>query len=128
MIKVKREVILAVKLARSRYSEHIDDGCMICNLNFHIPFSAQEMFLKISRALEVLTDAAARAAYDHVYAAKSARKIYMQRRTQQESESRRKLREELERREASGLAAQQEELRAQAQLQKEVCSYCDDLN
>uniref|UniRef100_A0A0M3IF30 DnaJ homolog subfamily C member 17 n=1 Tax=Ascaris lumbricoides TaxID=6252 RepID=A0A0M3IF30_ASCLU len=81
---------------------------------------AQEMFLKISRALEILTDVAARAAYDHVCAAKSARKIYVQRRTQQESESRRKLREELERREASGYAAQQDELRAQAQLQKEI--------
>uniref|UniRef100_A0A915AQ97 Uncharacterized protein n=1 Tax=Parascaris univalens TaxID=6257 RepID=A0A915AQ97_PARUN len=88
--------------------------------NPHRKQFAQEMFVKISRALEILTDVAARAAYDHVCAAKSARKIYVQRRTQQESESRRKLREELERREASGYAAQQDELRAQAQLQKEI--------
>ncbi|VDM46843.1 unnamed protein product [Toxocara canis] len=78
------------------------------------------MFLKITRALEVLTDAAARAAYDHVCATRSARKIYVQRREQRESENRRKLREELERREASGFTAQQNELRAQAQLQKEI--------
>uniref|UniRef100_A0A915PCJ3 J domain-containing protein n=1 Tax=Setaria digitata TaxID=48799 RepID=A0A915PCJ3_9BILA len=81
---------------------------------------AQEMFLRISKAFELLSDSAARAAYDHVLAAKTAHSIYIQRRQQNESEKRRKLREELERREANVLNAQQEEERAKRELEKEI--------
>ncbi|VDK42202.1 unnamed protein product [Anisakis simplex] len=81
---------------------------------------AEDMFLKISRALELLTDAAARAAYDGVCAARTARKIFVQRREQRETENRRRLREELERREAQAFSSQQDEKLAEAKLQKEV--------
>lgn len=72
---------------------------------------AAELFQQLSRALEVLTDPAARSAYDAVLKARQAAKI----RHQGLDAKRRKLREELEAREAgsggqeagSGLSAQQ---------------------
>uniref|UniRef100_A0A0R3RVD7 J domain-containing protein n=1 Tax=Elaeophora elaphi TaxID=1147741 RepID=A0A0R3RVD7_9BILA len=82
--------------------------------------TAQEMFLKISKAFELLSDAAARAAYDHVLASKTARIVYVQRRQKNESEKRRKLREELERREANVLNAQQDEEKARRELDREI--------
>lgn len=82
--------------------------------------AAQEMFLKISKAFALLSDAAARDAYDHVLATKTARKVYVQRRHQNESEKRRKLREELERREANKVNVQREEEQAKRQLEKEI--------
>lgn len=78
------------------------------------------MFLKISKAFELLSDAAARAAYDHVLATRTARTVYIQRRQKNESEKRRKLREDLERREANVLNAQQDEEKARRELEKEV--------
>ncbi|KAL3985788.1 DnaJ domain family protein [Acanthocheilonema viteae] len=82
--------------------------------------AAQEMFLKISKAFELLSDAAARAAYDHVLATRTARAVYVQRRQKNESEKRRKLREELERREANVLNVQQDEEKARKELEKEI--------
>lgn len=77
------------------------------------------MFLKISKAFALLSDAAARAAYDHVEAAKAARAYYVKQRQQNESEKRRRLREELEEREAR-FAKAEEEKYAKEMLQKEV--------
>ncbi|VDK74245.1 unnamed protein product [Litomosoides sigmodontis] len=82
--------------------------------------AAQEMFLKISKAFELLSDAAARAAYDHVLATRTARTVYIQRRQKNESEKRRKLREDLERREADVLNAQRDEEKARRELEKEI--------
>ncbi|VDK75244.1 unnamed protein product [Onchocerca ochengi] len=82
--------------------------------------AAQEMFLKISKAFELLSDASARAAYDHVLAARTAHSVYIQRRQKNESEKRRKLREELERREANVLNAQHDEEKAKRELEKEI--------
>uniref|UniRef100_A0AAF5PSS3 DnaJ domain-containing protein n=2 Tax=Wuchereria bancrofti TaxID=6293 RepID=A0AAF5PSS3_WUCBA len=82
--------------------------------------AAQEMFLKISKAFELLSDAAARAAYDHVLAARTAHTIYVRRRQNNESEKRRKLREELERREANVLNVQHEKEKAKRELEKEI--------
>ncbi|CAG9535815.1 unnamed protein product [Cercopithifilaria johnstoni] len=81
---------------------------------------AQEMFLKISKAFELLSDAAARTAYDHVLAARTAYTVYVQRRQKNEGEKRRKLREELEKREANVLNAQQNEEKAKRELEKEI--------
>ncbi|VDK31282.1 unnamed protein product [Gongylonema pulchrum] len=78
------------------------------------------MFLKISKAFALLSDVTARAAYDHVLAAKTARKVYIQRRQQEGSEKRRKLREELERREADAASARKKEEDANKQLEKEI--------
>lgn len=92
------------------------------------PISAQEMFLKISKAFELLSDSAARAAYDHVLATRTAHIVYVQRKQKNEGEKRRKLREELERREANILSAQQDEEKARRELEKEVprnlCHFC----
>ncbi|VIO98883.1 Uncharacterized protein BM_BM10535 [Brugia malayi] len=82
--------------------------------------AAQEMFLKISKAFELLSDAAARAAYDHVLAARTAHTIYVRRRRNNEGEKRRKLREELERREANVLNVQHEKEKAKRELEKEI--------
>ncbi|VDO26117.1 unnamed protein product [Onchocerca flexuosa] len=82
--------------------------------------TAQEMFLKISKAFELLSDASARAAYDQILAARTARSVYIQRRQKNESEKRRKLREELERREANVLNAQHDEEKAKRELEKEI--------
>lgn len=81
---------------------------------------AREMFLKVSKAFELLSDKAARAAYDHVVAVKTARSVYVQRRQQNESEKRRKLREELERRESIIVNSEQEEVKAKNRLEKEI--------
>ncbi|OZC08593.1 DnaJ domain protein [Onchocerca flexuosa] len=81
---------------------------------------AQEMFLKISKAFELLSDASARAAYDQVLAARTARPVYIQRRQKNESEKRRKLHEELERREANVLNAQHDEEKAKRELEEEI--------
>ncbi|MCP9264599.1 DnaJ-like protein subfamily C member 17 [Dirofilaria immitis] len=81
---------------------------------------AQEMFLKISKAFELLSDLAARAAYDHVLATRTAHSIYIQRRQKNENEKRRKLREELEKREANVLNVQHDEEKARKELEKEI--------
>lgn len=91
----------------------------VFNIN-HPLILAQEMFLKISKAFELLSDATARAAYDHVLVTRRARTIYVQRRQKNESEKRRKLREELERREATMSNAHQDEEMARKELEKEV--------
>ncbi|EFO25287.1 DnaJ domain-containing protein [Loa loa] len=82
--------------------------------------AAQEMFLKISKAFELLSDAGARAAYNHVLATRTAHTVYVQRRQKNESDKRRKLREELERREANVLSSQQNEEKAKRELEKEI--------
>ncbi|KAM3716838.1 DnaJ [Dirofilaria immitis] len=82
--------------------------------------AAQEMFLKISKAFELLSDLAARAAYDHVLATRTAHSIYIQRRQKNENEKRRKLREELEKREANVLNVQHDEEKARKELEKEI--------
>ncbi|CAH2090394.1 unnamed protein product [Euphydryas editha] len=61
---------------------------------------AAETFHELSRALEILTDSAARAAYDKVLKAKAAAKL----RHQELDSKRRKLKEDLERREREGLS------------------------
>ncbi|VDN18260.1 unnamed protein product [Gongylonema pulchrum] len=48
--------------------------------------TAQDMFLKISKAFALLSDVTARAAYDHVLAAKAAREAYVQQRQRNENE------------------------------------------
>lgn len=74
---------------------------------------AAELFQQLSRALEVLTDPAARSAYDAVLKARQAAKI----RHQGLDAKRRKLREELEAREAG---PNQEAGTAQQRLKQEV--------
>ncbi|KAL1434998.1 hypothetical protein MTO96_001550 [Rhipicephalus appendiculatus] len=74
-----------------------------------------ELFQQLSRALEVLTDPAARNAYDAVLKAREAAKI----RHQGMDAKRRKLREELEAREAPGQEAAAAAT-AQQRLEKEV--------
>ncbi|KAH7972776.1 dnaJ homolog subfamily C member 17 [Rhipicephalus sanguineus] len=76
---------------------------------------AAELFQQLSRALEVLTDPAARNAYDAVLKAREAAKI----RHQGMDAKRRKLREELEAREAPGQQAAAAAT-AQQRLEKEV--------
>lgn len=74
---------------------------------------AAELFQQLSRALEILTDPAARSAYDAVLKARQAAKI----RHQGLDAKRRKLREELEAREAPG---QEAGISAQQRLKQEV--------
>ncbi|XP_075555656.1 dnaJ homolog subfamily C member 17 [Dermacentor variabilis] len=76
---------------------------------------AAELFQQLSRALEVLTDPAARSAYDAVLKAREAAKI----RHQGLDAKRRKLKEELEAREGPGQEAAAA-LTAQQRLKKEV--------
>lgn len=79
------------------------------------------MFLKVSRAFEILSDSAARGAYDQVIAAKSAKVLYAQRRQETENANRRRLREELERREAeAAIKTQLDAEEAVKNFEKEV--------
>ena len=94
------------------------------SLNFYslltVYLAAEEMFLKISQALELLSDPAARAAYDKFQATKTAKAIYIEKRRQTDSAKRAHLREELEKRETSAVNAQEEAKMAQRSLEKEV--------
>ncbi|VDM98748.1 unnamed protein product [Thelazia callipaeda] len=105
------QIVKAFRRAALRWHPDKNPDCLL---------RAQEMFLKISKAFELLSDEAARAAYDNVLAAKAARSVYVQRRQQNESEKRRKLREDLEKREANAMTTQQEEEKANRELQKEI--------
>lgn len=81
---------------------------------------SEEMFLKISQAFELLSDSAARAAYDQLRAAETAKTIYIQRRKQTDSAQRARFREELERREANVISSQEEAKLAQRKFDKEI--------
>ncbi|MFH4979364.1 hypothetical protein AB6A40_006073 [Gnathostoma spinigerum] len=81
---------------------------------------AQKMFHQISRALALLTDVAARAAYDQLQAARLARSAFIQRRQQTESQARKRFREELERREADAQQSFKDTEKAQENLEKEI--------
>uniref|UniRef100_A0A1I7YCR3 J domain-containing protein n=1 Tax=Steinernema glaseri TaxID=37863 RepID=A0A1I7YCR3_9BILA len=59
------------------------------------------MFRKVQEVSMILLDKAARAAYDHVVAAKAAKKAFFEQRRTTEDSKRRKFREDLERREAA---------------------------
>ena len=82
--------------------------------------TAEEMFLKISQAFELLSDPAAREAYDQLQAAKTAKAVYLEKRRQTESAQRAKFREELERREANAANSQEEAKVAERNFEKEV--------
>lgn len=81
---------------------------------------AEEMFLKISQAFELLSDPAAKEAYDRLQATKTAKAIYVQKRRQTDSANRTRLREELEKREANIASSQEESKLAQKNLEKEI--------
>ena len=74
------------------------------------------MFVRISQAFEILTDPAVKAAYDNL---KKAQKAAKERRNALGAK-RRKLREELEAREAGYVSQKEQELDAQRKLDAEV--------
>ncbi|XP_028156570.1 dnaJ homolog subfamily C member 17 [Ostrinia furnacalis] len=77
---------------------------------------AAETFHELSRALEILTDASARAAYDRVLRAKAAAKL----RHQELDSKRQKLKEDLERREREAAAGQATRLTDEQKLAAEI--------
>ncbi|KAK2192168.1 hypothetical protein NP493_37g05025 [Ridgeia piscesae] len=77
---------------------------------------AAEAFHQLSKALEVLTDAAARAAYDKILRAKHAAEI----RHRELNKKRRKLKEDLEAREGAAGVKQAQEAEATTDLQKQI--------
>uniref|UniRef100_A0A0N5AP66 J domain-containing protein n=1 Tax=Syphacia muris TaxID=451379 RepID=A0A0N5AP66_9BILA len=81
---------------------------------------SEEMFLKISQAFELLSDPAAKAAYDRLQAAKTAKAAYIQRRQQTCSAQKVRLLEELERREAEAAKNQDATKVAKRNLEKEI--------
>ncbi|KAK0418701.1 hypothetical protein QR680_013724 [Steinernema hermaphroditum] len=81
---------------------------------------AAEMFRKVQEASEMLLDKAARAAYNHVVAAKAAKKAFVVQRRTNEDAKRRKFREELERREAEASGSKDEEAEAARELEREI--------
>uniref|UniRef100_A0A1I7YDM2 RRM domain-containing protein n=1 Tax=Steinernema glaseri TaxID=37863 RepID=A0A1I7YDM2_9BILA len=78
------------------------------------------MFRKVQDASMILLDKAARAAYDHVVAAKAAKKAFFEQRRTTEDSKRRKFREELERREAAASGAKKEEADFDRDLEREI--------
>ncbi|KAJ2951690.1 hypothetical protein O0L34_g13851 [Tuta absoluta] len=77
---------------------------------------AAETFHELSRALEILTDASARAAYDKVLRAKEAARL----RHQELDSKRQKLKEDLERREREALSGKDSNLTDEQKLAKEI--------
>ncbi|XP_029847028.3 dnaJ homolog subfamily C member 17 [Ixodes scapularis] len=77
---------------------------------------AAELFQELSRALEILTDKEARAAYDKVLKARQAAKL----RNLVLDSKRRKLKEDLEAREQAALNKKVDDIDAAKQLQKEI--------
>ncbi|CAG9583246.1 unnamed protein product [Danaus chrysippus] len=77
---------------------------------------AAETFHELSHALEILTDKAARAAYDKVLKAKAAAKL----RHQELDSKRRKLKEDLERREREAAAGSKDNLTDEQKLAEEI--------
>ncbi|TKR57932.1 hypothetical protein L596_030572 [Steinernema carpocapsae] len=80
---------------------------------------ATETFRKVQEAFELLADDTARAAYDHVVAAKAAKKTFVAERRANEDAKRRKFREELEKREAAA-SEEDEEAKAAKELAREI--------
>lgn len=94
--------------------------------DFHVTFvAAEKMFHKLSKALEVLTDTATRAALDNLRKAREQARA----RHSQFDAKRRKFKEELEAREAAAVgkvaqqAAEDVEREAQRKLEREVCDF-----
>uniref|UniRef100_A0A2R5LDQ6 DnaJ homolog subfamily C member 17 n=1 Tax=Ornithodoros turicata TaxID=34597 RepID=A0A2R5LDQ6_9ACAR len=77
---------------------------------------AAELFQELSRALEILTDTEARAAYDKVLKAREAAKV----RNRELDAKRRKLKEDLEAREQQALNNKIDEIDAAKQFEKEI--------
>lgn len=77
---------------------------------------AAETFHELSRALEILTDVAARAAYDKVLRAKAAAKL----RNKELDSKRQKLKEDLERREREATSGKEQKLTDEELLQAEL--------
>ncbi|XP_072931628.1 dnaJ homolog subfamily C member 17 [Epargyreus clarus] len=77
---------------------------------------AAETFHELSQALEILTDASARAAYDTVLKGKEAAKL----RHKELDSKRRKLKEDLERREKEALSGKADNLTAEQKLAAEM--------
>ncbi|XP_049875186.1 dnaJ homolog subfamily C member 17 [Pectinophora gossypiella] len=77
---------------------------------------AAEAFHELSRALEILTDASARAAYDKVLRAKAAAKL----RHQELDSKRQKLKDDLERREREAASGKDSNLTDEQKLAKEI--------
>jgi len=81
---------------------------------------AEKMFHQISRALELLCDPAARAAYDKVVRAKAAQSAFLIKRRATEDGKRKRFREELEARESAFIAQQKNEKTATMDLDREI--------
>ncbi|KAF6026284.1 hypothetical protein EB796_015412 [Bugula neritina] len=77
---------------------------------------AVEIFHQLSKALEVLTDEAARAAYDKILKARAAAQL----RHKQLDAKRQKLKEDLEAREQAGVSEKQKNVQQARNLQAEV--------
>lgn len=77
---------------------------------------ANEMFLKIQKAFEILTDAAAKSALDRLRKARQAAK----QRTRHLDEKRRKLKEELESREQNSNVEKEDEVKASRNFEAEI--------
>lgn len=77
---------------------------------------AAELFHKLSKALEVLTDAAARAAYDKIQKAKKAAEL----RHRELDSKRKKLKEDLEARESVAQSQKEADISAKRNLQAEI--------
>ncbi|TKR72017.1 hypothetical protein L596_019540 [Steinernema carpocapsae] len=80
---------------------------------------AAETFRKVQEAFELLADETARAAYDHVVAAKAAKKAFVAERRANDNAKRRKFREDLEKREAAA-TDEDEEAKAARELAREI--------